>query len=123
MAKYDDRIFDQFQRAFDDLFDDLLHRWGRREAERFERAELVDLADRYEIRLNAEGLDPRTLEVHTHERRVTVAVPAPNGGKLETSFNLPQPIDAEAATARWAENMLTIVLPKHRVRRILVTKS
>jgi HSP20 family molecular chaperone IbpA len=123
MARYDDRIFDQFQRAFDDLFDDLLQRWGCRAAEEFERAELIDLPDRYEIRVNAEGLDPRTVDVHTHERRVTVSAPAPKGEKLETSFNLPEAIDAEAATARWSDGRLTIVLPKHRVRRILVTKS
>jgi HSP20 family molecular chaperone IbpA len=123
MAKYDDRIFDQFQRAFDDLFDDLLERWGCRAGAEFERAELVDLPDRYQIRLNAEGLDPSTVEVHTHERRVTVSAPAPGGEKLETSFNLPQAINAEAATARWSEGRLTIDLPKHRVRRILVAKS
>lgn len=123
MARYDDRVFDQFQRAFDDLFDDLLQRWGCRGAEQFERAELTDFPDRYEIRLNAAGMDPSTVEVHTHERRVTVAAPAPGGEKLETSFNLPQPIDAEAASAKWADDLLTIVLPKRKVRRILVTKS
>jgi HSP20 family molecular chaperone IbpA len=123
MARYGDRIFDQFQQAFDDLFDDLLDRWGCRAPEEFERAELVDLPDRYQIRLNAEGLDPATVEVHTHERRVTVSAPAPKGEKLETSFNLPEAIDAEAATARWSEGWLTIVLPKHRVRRIPVAKS
>jgi HSP20 family molecular chaperone IbpA len=123
MAKYDDRIFVPFQRAFDDLFDDLLERWGCRAAEHFERAEVVDLPDRYQIRLNAEGLDPATVEVHTHERRVTVSAPAPKGENFETSFNLPEAIDAEAATARWSEGHLTIVLPKHRVRRILVAKT
>jgi HSP20 family molecular chaperone IbpA len=123
MAKHGDRILSDFQRAFDDLFDDLLDRWGCSGPEEFERAQLIDYPDRYEIRLREAGLDPKTLEVHTQERRVTVSAPSPDGQRIETSFNLPAAIDSERATAHWSGELLTIVLPKHKVKRIAVSRS
>jgi HSP20 family molecular chaperone IbpA len=120
MARRDESIFDQFQRSFDEVFDDLLSRWGCRAAGQFEHADVIDNPDRYEIRLHAAGLDPSTVEVHTQGQRVTVSAPSASGERLETSFSFPQPIDAEAATARWSGDTLTIVLPKHKLRRVVL---
>jgi HSP20 family molecular chaperone IbpA len=123
MARRGETIIDQFQRAFDDVFDDLLNRWGCRAPDQFEHADVIDNPDRYEIRLNAAGLDPHTVEVHTHGQRVTVSAPSAGGERLETSFSFPEPIDAQAATARWSADVLTIVLPKHKHRRVVLKKS
>ena len=72
MRKQSDQLFGEFERAIDEFFDEFLDRWQCGVGEQFADAEIVDYADRYEIRLVAEGVDPEKIEVESLGRRLTV---------------------------------------------------
>jgi len=108
-----------FGRTIDEFFDEMLvERWGCGRGDAFERSELLDLPDRYEIRISAEGIEERKIDVELHGQRLTVRAPAGVRGRLEASFSFREGVDASGATARWAGGVLTIVLPKDKPRRI-----
>jgi HSP20 family molecular chaperone IbpA len=116
--------FDQFERAIDEFFNELLiDRWHCGSAEAFERAEVVDLPDRYEVRVAAHAVDPRKIDVEVRGQRLTMRAPAAEGRGIESSFAFPDAIDADVATARLSKGTLTVVLPKHKPKRIALKDS
>jgi|SRR5208282_5205247 len=109
-----------FERAFDEFFDEMLiDRWKcRTSASEFERAQIIDHPDRYEVRVAAAGVDPAKIQAEVSGQRLAVRVPDKAGGTLESSFAFTEPIDGEASTAKWSEGTLVITLPKKKGRRI-----
>src|SRR5277367_2566603 len=94
-----------FQRAFDEFFDEMLiDRWksGAPGVE-FERAQVIDYRDRYEVRVAAVGVDPAKIQAEVSGQRLTVKVPEKLGGAIENSFTFSDSIDGETSTAKWAE--------------------
>ena len=114
-----------FERAFDEFFDELLiERWKcGTPAVEFERAQVIDHRDRYEVRVAAVGVDPAKIHAEVSGQRLVVQVPDPRGGTLESSFAFSDPIDGEASTAKWSEGTLVITLPKKKARRIALEDS
>jgi len=115
---------EQFERAIDEIFDALLvEPWGAGKGEAFERAELVDLPDHYEVGLEAQGVDPDQIGVEIRGQRLTVRAPAGVRGRIESSFTFHDPIDPEGARAEWSNGILKISVPKHKARRIALKEA
>jgi HSP20 family molecular chaperone IbpA len=114
-----------FERAFDEFFDEMLiDRWNcGTPAVEFERAQVVDHRDRYEVRVAAVGVDPAKIQAEVSGQRLAVHVPDKLGGTLESSFAFSDSIDGEASTAKWSEGTLVITLPKKKARRIALKDS
>jgi HSP20 family molecular chaperone IbpA len=109
-----------FERAFDEFFDELLiDRWKcGTPALEFERAQVIDHPDRYEVRVAAVGVNPAKIQAEVSGQLLRVRVPENLGGKLETSFSFSESIDGEASTAKWSEGTLIVIVPKKKGRRI-----
>ena len=110
-----------FERAFDEFFDEMLiDRWkgGGTSSLEFERAQVIDHRDRYEVRVAAVGVDPAKITAEVSGQRLAVHVPDKLGGTLESSFAFSDSIDGDASTAKWSEGTLVITLPKTKSRRI-----
>jgi len=109
-----------FQRAFDEFFDELLiDRWHCGvEAHESARAQVVDLRDHYEVRIAVSGVDANEIEIEVAGQRLVVRVPNAGGGAVESAFTFAESIDRDATSARWAGGILTIVLPKRRCGRL-----
>jgi HSP20 family molecular chaperone IbpA len=114
-----------FDKAFDEFFDELLiDRWKcGTAANQFERAEVIDNQDHYQVRLAAAGIDPAELQVEVLGQGLAVRVPGRLGGMLENRFSFTESIDGEASTAKWSDGTLTIILPKKKGRRISLKES
>ena len=114
-----------FERAFDEFFDEMLiDRWksGTPGLE-FDRTQVVDRGDRYEVRIAAVGVDPAKIQAEVSGQRLAVRVSDKLGGTLESSFAFSDSIDGEASTAKWSEGTLVITLPKKKARRIALKAS
>ena len=114
-----------FERAFDEFFDEMLiDRWkAGSSALEFERTQVVDRPDRYEVRVAAVGVNPAKIQAEVSGQRLAVRVPDKLGGTLESSFAFSDSIDGEASTAKWSEGTLVITLPKKKGRRIALKDS
>jgi len=114
-----------FERAFDEFFDEMLiDRWKRATpAPEFERAQVIAHRLRYEVRDAAVGVDPAKIHAEVSGQRLAVRVPDKLGGMLESSFAFSDSIDGEASTAKWSEGTLVITLPKKKGRRIALMDS
>jgi HSP20 family molecular chaperone IbpA len=89
----------------------------------FERTQVVDRHDRYEVRVAAVGVDPARITAEVSGQRLSVHVPDKLGGTLESSFAFTDSIDGEASTAKWSDGTLVITLPKKKGRRIALKNS
>jgi HSP20 family molecular chaperone IbpA len=112
---------EEFGRAVDELFDDLvLGPWRLAGEAEAEHAIVRDFGDRYEVRIAIGEADPARVEVEVSERRLTVRIPDGVCGVSEGAFSFSEPIDSDAVTAKVSDATLVVVLPKkgvrHRVR-------
>jgi HSP20 family molecular chaperone IbpA len=124
MSKKAEHILGQFERTIDEFFDELLiDRWRAGVGNRFEQGEVIDHPDSYEIRVTTEGIDPAKIEVESLGQRLTVRAPVGPNRNIESSFRFAEAIDAEAASARWTNGVLTVILPKQKTRRIRLKES
>jgi|SRR5579863_3169004 len=116
---------DDFERAFDEFFDELLiDRWKcGTESGRFENAQVIDHPDRYEVHVAALGVDPAKIQVEVSGQRVGLRIPEALGGMIQRSFSFPDTIDGEASTAKWSQGTLIVTLPKKKARRISLKDS
>jgi HSP20 family molecular chaperone IbpA len=109
--------FGDFERAVDQLFDDLLlSRWR---TPGFEYAPVVDHGGHYEVRIAAAGADPRRMEVEVTERRLHVRISG-IARPVDRSFELAHAVDPAGVTARWTRGVLEIRLPKKRGHKIRI---
>ena len=114
-----DFIFGDFAREVDAFFDEMLvDRWKCGVAAGFDHTEFSDLPDRYEIHLAARGIEPDTIEVEARGQRLTVRATAGQSGRLESVFTFAENVEHEAASARWSNGVLTVIVPKHKARKI-----
>ncbi len=114
-----------FDRAFDEFFDELLiDRWKcGTEPGTAEPAQVIEHPDRYEVRVAALGVDPAKIQVEVSGQRLVLKMPEQLGGMLQRSFSFSDPIDGEASAAKWFESTLIITLPKKKARRISLKDS
>jgi HSP20 family molecular chaperone IbpA len=111
---------EHFDRMVDEIFDELLiTRWNCNGPSGFaDRAGIAEYQDRYEVSLSAPQADPAAVEVEVNATRLTVSIPTAEGGMHSQSFQLGSAIDREKTEARWADGVLTVVMPKQKTRRI-----
>ena len=116
---------EDFERAFDEFFDELLiDRWKcGTESGPIEGAQVIENPDRYEVRVDALGIDPAKIQVEVSGQRLALRMPENLGGMLERSFSFSDAIDGEASTAKWSDGTLVITLPKKKGRRISLKDS
>lgn len=108
--------FGDFERAVDQLFEDLLlSRWRHD----FEYAPVVDHGGYYEVRIAAADADPDRTEVEVTERRLHVRIEGV-ARSVDQSFELAHPVEASGVTARLTRGVLEILLPKKRVHRVRI---
>ena len=121
MKRSDTKALRDFERACDELFDEWLGRWhGGAATEASGGAVMVDRSGEYEVRVEAAVEDPEVIHVEVSEAGLIVRIPPGANPAIERRMTFAQPIDRERTTARWADGMLTIVLPKLRGRRVKV---
>ena len=117
--------FEDFDRAFDQLFEELLiDRW-RATTRRIlgEHAIVMDCGNHYEVQISTAGLDPQQLGIEVDENRLTVYWPTAGSSKSERSFEFADAVDRDAVTVRWSDHVLFIVLPKRKKRSLAARKS
>ncbi|HZC47166.1 MAG TPA: Hsp20/alpha crystallin family protein [Candidatus Acidoferrum sp.] len=115
----------EFERAFDEFFDEMLiDRWKRGSPGlEFERAQVFDLRDRYEVRVSAVGVDPAKIQAEVSGQRLAVRMPDKLGGMMESTFAFSDSIDGDASTAKWSDGTLVITVPKKKSQRIALKAS
>ena len=81
---------EDFERAFDEFFDEMLISRWRRAAERdeFENAQVLDHPDRYEVRIAVPNVDPERIEIDVAGQRLSVRAPAGSEGTFESCLFL-----------------------------------
>jgi HSP20 family molecular chaperone IbpA len=111
-----------FEQALDEFFDEMLiSRWRRAtERDEFEKAQILDHPDRYEVRIAVPNVDPKLIEIDVAGQRLSVRAPAGAEGIFETAYSFAVPIEAEAVVARWTEHTLVVIIPKQKPKRIKV---
>lgn len=119
MARFWTSPFEDFERAFDQLFEELLIDPWRTVAQRIpsEHAIVFDRGDRYEVQISTAGLDPKHLAIEAADNSLTVRAQTVGGGTSERSFNFPEPVERESVKAHWSDHVLQIVLPKKSEKR------
>ncbi|MGH7839369.1 MAG: Hsp20/alpha crystallin family protein [Candidatus Binataceae bacterium] len=124
-------VLEAFERDLDNLFDDLLiTRWrgpGAGLSEPIEaaagrlgraaRTEVLERSDHYEVRMAQLAADRRQIDIEASERRLVVCSSAATGA-TERVVEFKHPVDPEAATARFENDGLIIILPKKPGRKI-----
>jgi HSP20 family molecular chaperone IbpA len=121
MKRSDTKALRDFERACDELFDEWLGRWhGGAAAPSSGRIAVIDRGEEYEVRIEATVEDPEVIHVEVGEAALLVRIPGGARPVVERRITFAQPVDRERTTARWADGMLTILLPKLRGRRVKV---
>ena len=102
---------DDFQRLFDELFDELLIGRWHAPVDENEPAVVLERSDAYEVRLCTGAFKPSELELVVSEHRLTAR--AGRGENLwERLLTFADAIDTGKVSAKWAHRTLTVVLPK-----------
>lgn len=113
--------FGDFDRAFDQLFEDLLlSRWrGRAGGTAPAAAAVMESESEYRVRIDASGAEPDRIEVEVSGRRLTVRLAGAAGARINM-IDFSHAIEPDGVTARLAGGALEIALPKKRGRIIKV---
>jgi HSP20 family molecular chaperone IbpA len=113
---------EDFERALDEFFDEMLiSRWRRApERDEFEKAQILDHPDRYEVRVVVPNVDPERIEIDVAGQRLSVRAPAGSEGTFESAYSFAVPIEAEAVEARWTDHTLVVIVPKQKPKRVKV---
>jgi HSP20 family molecular chaperone IbpA len=111
----------EFDRAFNELFEDLLiKRWrGPERVRNFGKALVLEDEDHFRVKMALPEVEPEKLEVEVSEWRLTVRTPRAEGGG-ESSLDFSCRIDTEHVTARFEAGILEVMVPKARGRKIEV---
>ena len=109
-----------FERAFDEFFNELLiERWHCGvEVRQSTRTQVTDLGDRYELHLAVPSAHAQQIEIEVADLRIVVRVPDDAGSVVERAFTFTESVDRDATNANWADGVLAIVVPKRKARRI-----
>jgi HSP20 family molecular chaperone IbpA len=111
--------FGDFERAFDELFEDLLiTRWREnRRGTVVDRALVADRGPHYEVKVPTAAAEPNAVAVEVSDWRLVVRFPG-SAGEVENAFDFEHPIETERVSAKWEAGILWVVLPKKRGRRV-----
>jgi HSP20 family molecular chaperone IbpA len=111
-------IEQELDRAFDELFEDLLiKRWrGQARVRNFGKALVVDDDENYRVKIAMPEVDPDKLEIEVSEWRLAVRTPTGEESTLDFSHR----VDTERVTARFEAGILEVMVPKARGRKIEV---
>jgi HSP20 family molecular chaperone IbpA len=101
-----------FQREFDELFDEMLIGRWRTPANESEPAMVLEREDAYEARVCTGAFKPSELDLQVTEDRLKVRARQGAGGLWERQLTFSDTIETEKVTAKWAKGILTVVLPK-----------
>lgn len=114
---------EDFERAIDEFFDEMLiSRWRSVAPEEFERAQVLDLPDAYQVRIAIPGADPGTIAVEMSGQKLCVRAPAGRDGTFESAYSFAVPVDDHAVEANWSQGVLTVRVPKQKPRIIKVNQ-
>lgn len=111
----------EFDRAFNEVFEDLLiTRWrGPRSVRNFGNALVVEDEENYRVTITVPDADPEELAVEVSEWRLAVRTPTARG-REESTLDFSHRIDTERVTARFEAGILEVTVPKARGRKIEV---
>ncbi len=126
MRKQDGITVQDFERAIDEFFDELLiSPWRRAHVAvgESEAARVIEHHDRYDVRIAIPGADPHRVEVEVMGQRLFVRWPAGPHGRIESAHSFASPIESEKVVASWSHNTLIVVLPKVKARRVKVDQQ
>ena len=114
-------IEQEFERAFNETFEDLLiKRWrGPAHIRNFGKALIVEDEESYQVKVALPDADPTTLEVEVSEWRLKVRGHQSAVGE-ETVLDFSHRVDTERVTARFEGGILAVMVPKARGRKIEV---
>ncbi len=114
------QIGEEFDRAFNEVFEDLLiTRWrAPRRVRNFGKALVVEDEEIYRVRIALPDADPRKLEVEVSEWRLAVRSPTAQGRAESTVLDFSHRVDTERVTARFEAGILEVRAPKARARKI-----
>jgi HSP20 family molecular chaperone IbpA len=114
-------IGEEFDRAFNEVFEDLLiKRWRRPGRVRDSgKALVIEDAEAYRIKITLPDADPQKLEVEVSEWRLVVRSPMAQG-RDEKTLDFSHRIDTERVTARFEAGVLEVLAPKAHGRKIEV---
>ncbi len=106
-------IGDEFDRTFNEVFEDILiTRWRRPARVRnFGNARVAEDEEVYRVKIALPGADPQKLEVEVSEWRLTVRIPTVQGHQ-ESTFDFSHRVDTERVVARFEAGTLEVILPK-----------
>jgi len=112
-------IVGEFDRALDEVFEDLLiKRWRRPgQVRNLGRALVMEDEETYRVKIALPDADPAKLEVEVSQWRLAVRTPNRQG---ESTLDFSHRIDTEAVTARFQAGILEVIAPKARGRKIEV---
>ncbi len=114
---------EDFARAVDEFFDEMLiSRWRAVVPEEFERSEVLDLRDAYQVRIAIPGADPKSIAVEMSGQKLSVRAPAGTDGTFENAYSFAVPVDEHGVEAHWSEGVLTVRVPKQKPRIIKVNQ-
>jgi HSP20 family molecular chaperone IbpA len=114
-------IGDEFERTFNELFEDILiTRWRPPARVRnFGDALVTEDQEVYRLKIALPEVDPQKLEVEVSEWRLVVRLPAGRGHQ-ERTFDFAHRVEIERVSARFEAGTLEITLPKTSGRKIEV---
>jgi HSP20 family molecular chaperone IbpA len=102
---------DDFQRLFDELFDELLiGRWHAPASDK-DPAVVLERSDVYEVRLYTGAFKPSELALVVSDHRLTARA-GRDDNFWERMLTFSDPIETDKVTAKWANRILTVLLPK-----------
>jgi HSP20 family molecular chaperone IbpA len=111
----------EFERAFDEVFEDLLiKRWrGSRRLRNLGKAVIAEDEENYRVTIAVPDVDPEKIEVEVSAWRLTMLIPTEQG-REENALDFSHRIDTEHVTARFEADILEITIPKARGRKVEV---
>ncbi len=111
-----------FEREIDEFFDEMLiARWRSVAPAEFERSQVLDLPDAYQVRIAIPSVDPKAITVEMSGQRLRVRAPAGRDGTFESAYSFAVPVDEQAVEANWSEGVLSVRVPKQKPRIVKVT--
>lgn len=103
-------LLNEFERAFDEVLDEMLIGRWRGSRPNTPRLRVVDLGDSYEVRLETGLTDPATLEVEVTARLLNIK--ARGAHAWYHAVNFPVAVEIEKVRAAWSARQLVVTLPK-----------
>jgi len=105
-------IGDEFQRRLDEVFDEMLIGPWRTPAWESEPAMVLEREGAYEVRLCTGAFKPSELDLVVNENRLMVRARRGASTFWERLVTFADPVETEKVTAKWANRILTVLLPR-----------